>query len=148
LVSWITEKQSRRIRPEDVMAVIEDPGFVRSEFLETYFSKATVLEHLCALLMAQDESLTTGSALRQALAKRDIPASLNQVDAALERLVDLRNILTRKKGGYAFQVTAFPRIISVAEQMPDMIALRREIFIDLGDISPENAPLSYQGRLW
>jgi hypothetical protein len=106
------------------------------------------LEHLCALLMAADTELRTLTSVHEALAKHGVVATLNQVDAALERLVDLRSILNRTPEGYDFAVTAFPLIISKSRRVSDWIALRREVFIQAGDIAPEMAPPELQGRLW
>jgi hypothetical protein len=86
--------------------------------------------------------------VQAALLERGIDARLNQVDSALERLVDLRNILLRTAGGYDFAVSAFPLIIARSRRLHDWINLRREVFAHAGDIAPETAPPELQGRLW
>jgi hypothetical protein len=148
LIGRIRERRTRCITLEDVQAVLESPDFIRSDFLETYFAQASVLEGLCALFMAQDAGLRTLTTVHGGLVEQRLPATLNQVDGALERLVDLRTILTRTEEGYDFAVTAFPRIIAKSRRVPDWIALRKEIFLAAGDIAPEKAPPDLQGRLW
>lgn len=148
LVERLNHMSTRCITLDDVNDIIENPDFIRKDFLETYFSRASVLEHLCALLMATDQNIHTLSTMQEALSRYDITARLNQVDSALERLVDLRNILCRTASGYEFAVTAFPRMIAKSRRLPDWIDLRREVFTHVGDIAPETAPPELQGRLW
>jgi transcriptional regulator with GAF, ATPase, and Fis domain len=148
LIERLNEHNTRHITLDDLNAVTENPDFVREDFLGTYFSRASTLEHLCALLMATDSDLRTLASIHEALAAKGITATLNQIDAALERLVDLRNILERTSAGYDFAVTAFPLIISKSKRVPDWIALRREVFVHVGDIAPEMAPPELKGRLW
>ncbi|MFP4440780.1 MAG: TIR domain-containing protein [Chloroflexaceae bacterium] len=148
LIEQINTAAIRRISLEGVNSVLEDPDFIRRDFLETYFSRASALEHLCALVMAADSDRRTLSTVHAALLERGIDARLNQVDAALERLVDLRNILLRTAGGYDFAVSAFPLIIARSRRLHDWINLRREVFAHAGDIAPETAPPELQGRLW
>jgi predicted AAA+ superfamily ATPase len=148
LLERLDKQSTRRITPNDVEKVTSDPQFVREDFLLTYFSRASTLEHLCALLMAIDANVRTLSSVHDVLAKNGITATLNQVDAALERLVDLRRILARSPEGYQFAVEAFPLIVAKSKRVSDWVALRREIFVHVGDILPEKAPPELQGRLW
>ena len=107
----------------------DDQDFIRKDFFDTYFSRASTLEHLCALAMAGDHQLRTLTSIQHALERYEVNATLNQVDAALERLVDLRNILERTSDGYDFAVTAFPKIIARSRRLSDWIGLRREVFV-------------------
>jgi hypothetical protein len=54
--------------------------------------------------------------LAQLLRNNSIEAPLAVVDAALERLVDLRTILKRTQTGYEFAVMAFPRVLTQSPQ--------------------------------
>jgi hypothetical protein len=148
LIKRLNELDARTIRLSDVDEIVEDWNFIRTDFLETYFSRATVLEHLCALLMAVEVDRRDLDSIHQALLGKGIQATLNQTNAALERLVDLRSILTYTAGGYDFAVTAFPLIISSSRQVDNLVALRREIFTTAGDVLPEMAPCGLQGALW
>lgn len=148
VIERLNDGGTRCVSLDDVNSIIEDPDFIRKDFLETYFSRASVLEHLCALLMAARPHVRTLASVHEMLVQHDINARLNQVDAALERLVDLRNILARTPGGYDFAVSAFPRIIGKSKRLHDWIDLRREVFMHVGDIAPETAPPELQGRLW
>lgn len=148
LIGRQSQHHPRRVSLDDVNLALADPDFIRKDFLETYFSRASTLEHLCALEMAGDPELRTLTAIHAALERRGVAATLNQVDAALERLVDLRNILERTLEGYQFAVTAFPLIIARSMRLADWFNLRREVFAHAGDIAPETAPPELQGRLW
>ncbi len=148
LIKQINERGERQITLDDVEEVIEDSDFIRLDFLATYFSRASVLEQLCTLLMADNDDLHTLQAIFQALVKQKIDVTLNQVDDALERLVDLRNILKRTSDGWFFAVTAIPLVVSKLRRLDDFIALRREIYLRAGDIEPETAPSEFRGRLW
>jgi hypothetical protein len=148
LIGRVHQERRRRITMDDVNSVIEDPDFIRKDFLETYFSRASTLEHLCALIMAGDGEIHTLTDVHDALSRYGVVATLNQVDSALERLVDLRNILERTLGGYEFAVAAFPLIIARSARLSDWLSLRREVFAQAGDIAPETVPPELQGRLW
>lgn len=148
LISWLDEHHSRELSIGAVNQILDDPDFIRKDFFDTYFSRASTLEHLCALAMAGDHQLRTLTTIQEALERYEVNATLNQVDAALERLVDLRNILERTSDGYDFAVTAFPKIIARSRRLSDWIGLRREVFVHAGDIAPETAPPELQGRLW
>jgi hypothetical protein len=127
---------------------LADPGFVRNDFLATYFSRATVLEHLCALLMTDTTSLYTLSGIHSALRRLGLQPTLGEVDEALGRLVDLRDILFRTDEGYRFAVPAIPAVIAGIRQLDDLVSLRREIYLREGDIEPELAGDDLRGRLW
>lgn len=148
LIERLDQTNTRQLTLEIVNQALEDPDFIRKDFLETYFSRASTLEHLCALLMAGNLELRRLSAVHEALSRFEVAATLNQVDAALERLVDMRNILERTRDGYDFAVSAFPLIIAQSARLSDWINLRREVFARAGDIAPEMAPPELQGRLW
>jgi hypothetical protein len=148
LVTQLDQQGTRALTQRLVNETIESPEFIRKDFLDTYFSRASTLEHLCAMLMADDSELRTLAAVHGALERYEVAASLNQVHAALERLVDLRNILEHTRDGYQFAVTAFPLIIAQSRLLADWIHLRREVFVQAGDVMPEMAPPELQARIW
>ena len=148
LIERLNEHRTRQITVDDVEAIIQNVDFVRKDFLATYFSRASVLEHLCALLMTADENLRTLAAIHQTLCNQQLEVTLNQVDNALERLVTRRRILKHSTEGYDFAITAFPRLISQMQRLHDLIALRKAIYKQAGDIDPEAAPRQLRGRLW
>jgi len=148
LIEQLSKQSAHRITLEDVNDVIENPKFISDDFLETYLSKASTLEHLIAILMAMNNQIGNLPDVYQALAENGINATYNQVHSALERLVDLRSILTRTPDRYSFNVSAFPLVVAKSKWSPSWIALRREIFIHVGDIAPEDAPPQYKGILW
>jgi tetratricopeptide (TPR) repeat protein len=148
LLEHLHTSNTRRITPDDVDAVLSDPGFVRNDFLATYFSRATVLEHLCALLMTDSTGLYTLSGIHGALGRHGVQPSLGEVDEALGRLVDLRDILARTAEGYRFAVPAIPAVVAGIRQLNDLVSLRREIYLREGDIEPELAADDLRGRLW
>jgi len=118
--------------------VVADPDFLRKDFLNIYWERATALERLCSLVMAADDSVRTLTAAHETLDRHDIRTTLNEVDDALERLVDLRNILQRTAEGYEFAVTAFPEVIAKTARLDDLIALNRETYQRHGDVEPRS----------
>jgi len=138
LIVSLNERGDRRLALDDVEAVVADPDFLRKDFLNIYWERATALERLCSLVMAADDSARTLIAVHEALISRDIEVTLNQVDDALERLVDLRNILQRTAEGYDFAVTAFPEVIAKTARLEDLIALNRETYQQHGDVEPRS----------
>ncbi len=134
LVVRLNERQSRRITVDDIDAIVVDPDFLRRDFLDTYWERATTLEKLISLVMVKDDIARTLSSVQSALARVDIEADLNSVDAALERLVDLRNILKRTPAGYDFVVIAFPQVVSQSQRLDDLVALTRETYLAKGDV--------------
>ena len=136
LIAHLNQRDGRRLALADVETIVSDPNFLRKDFLDVYWERATVLERLCSLVMADDNTTNTLRTMQQALTKQGIKASLNEVDDALERLVDLRNILQRTASGYEFAVTAFPQVIAKTHRLDDLIALNCEIYQQYGDIVP------------
>ena len=140
LIRLLNQRQNRQITLADVQALISAPDFLRKDFLNVYWGRATVLERLCSLIMASDTQVQTLPAIYQVMATYHLKITLNQVDEALERLVDLRNILHRTNKGYEFAVTAFPQIITKTARLNDLIALDCETYEQYGDVEP--------GRRW
>jgi hypothetical protein len=138
LVRKLSQRRDRLLTLKDVEAVVSDSRFLRKDFLDIYWERATVLERLCSLVMAADQDVHTLTRAREVLIDRGIEVTLNQVDEALERLVDLRNILERTDEGYKFAVTAFPEVIAKTARLDDLIALNCETYRLHGDVVPES----------
>jgi hypothetical protein len=134
LINRLKERGSRQLTIDDVNAIISDPDFVRRDFLSIYWERATVLERLCSLVMVAFPEIRTLEALFIKLKNYEISVSLNEIDSALERLVDLRNILRRTDAGYEFDVTSFPQILSVSSRIKELIALDCEKYRLYGDV--------------
>jgi CheY-like chemotaxis protein len=134
LIVRLNQRGDRRLTLDDVEVVVADPDFLRKDFLNIYWERATALERLCSLVMAADNDVRTLTAVHDALTSRGIEVTLNQVDDALERLVDLRNILKRTAEGYDFAVTAFWKVIAKTARLDDLIALNCETYRHHGDV--------------
>ena len=113
LIKRINDLEVRRITPDDVKAVVQDPEFLKEDFLDTYWEGATRLEKIISLLMANDAACNTLRALQQTLSDRyKLAPKTREIQNALQRLVNLRSILKRLPEGYAFAVTAFPQVVA------------------------------------
>jgi hypothetical protein len=122
LIERLHDQKSRTIKIEDVDAVISDPNFQRDDFLQTYWQRATALEKLISLLMSADASIHTLTDIQKALQARcRLRPTVQEVDAALQRLVDLRSILKRTATGYEFAVEAFRRVVAGTITLDDML---------------------------
>jgi AAA domain len=129
LISRLELRQVLRLSLDDVEAVITDYDFLQEDFLETYWERATSLERLCSLLMARDNRLNMLVAIHEALSSLGIHPTLNEVNDALNRLIDLHNILQRTaEGYYQFAVSAFPEVIAQTHQINDLILLTGESY--------------------
>lgn len=138
LLRHLGQRGDRLLSLADVEAVVTDPRFLRKDFLDVYWERATVLERLCSLVMAANQDARTLTGVREVLTGLGVEATLNQVDDALERLVDLRNILKRTAEGYEFAVTAFPEVIAKTARLDDLIALSCESHRLHGDVEPRS----------
>jgi hypothetical protein len=138
VIRRINQRPNRQLTLEDVKATVADPDFLRRNFLNVYWERATTLERLCTLVMAADDKVQTLTTVQESLTTHEVEVSLNLVDDALERLVDLRNILQRTPEGYEFAVTAFPEVIAKTARLNDLIALNRETYQEYGDVEPRS----------
>jgi len=135
LILRLREAQRRQLTPEDVEAVVTEPDFMRYDFLYTFWERASVLEELISLLMARDNSIRSLTNTHKTLSQLGIEAPIAAVDAALERLVDLRTILKRTQTGYEFAVMAFPRVLAQSPQwLDEFMALNCDLYHTKGDI--------------
>lgn len=122
LIAQLIELDTRTIDPEQVSTIIRDPGFLRNDFLTTYWEAATGLEKIITLIMVDSESLHSADAIRRLLAERyKLQPKAGELDGALQRLVDLRSILSNTPDGYEFAAKAFPRAISKTITLEDML---------------------------
>jgi len=133
LITRLNKRQIRPLTVDDVEVVVAHHDFARKDFLSVYWERATILERLCSLIMVEDAQIRTLAAVHAALQRLDLAVTLNQVDEALENLVDLRNILQRTADGYEFAVTALPLVITKTGRPHDLIALNCETYRQSGD---------------
>jgi len=127
LIEKINEQGTRRIALSDVEAIVEDPGFQRDDFLSTYWEASSPLEKIVSLLMAGNDQVRTLQAVRQALQDHcALQPKAQEIDDALQRLVDLRSILKRTPAGYDFAVEAFPRVVAGTMTLDDMLQVLTE----------------------
>jgi len=122
LVERLNERGSRHLTLEDVDSVTEDRQFQEIDFLQTYWEAATPLERISTLILSQEIRIWSLKQVRQALSKHaGIQPSATSTKEALDRLVDLRSILKRSKGGYSFAVEAFPRVLANVTTVEDLL---------------------------
>jgi starch synthase len=122
LIERLNEQGSRRITLDDADAVINDPGFQEEDFLNTYWERATPLEKIISLLMAQEARIYRLKEVRQLLsAQTSRQPSATETKEALDRLVNLRSILKRSQKGYAFAVEAFPQVLASTTTFEDQL---------------------------
>ena len=119
-INW---SQRLRLSIEDVERVIANTDFLRDDFLDTYWGQATLLERLCTLVMAKHQGTRTLVYIHASISTLALDTTLSDVNEALERLVNLRNLLQRTSQGYVFAVKDFPRVIAQTHELEDLIAL-------------------------
>jgi hypothetical protein len=122
LVRQLTELGTRSIGPEQVDSIIRDPGFLRDDYLTTYWEAATCLEKIITLIMANDKNLHSEDMIRQVLAGQyNLRPRAGEISGALQRLVGLRSILSNTSDGYEFAAKEFPRLVSKTITSDDML---------------------------
>jgi hypothetical protein len=101
----------RRINLDDLEAVLSNPAFQRTDFLDVFWEKATCLEIIVSLLMARNSDLHRLKDIHtEVRAHVGDQVTAKQTEGALQDLVRLRSILTYGKSGYEFIVTSYPEI--------------------------------------
>ena len=129
LVNHLDERPVRRVTLEDVNAIIEDPTFQEEDLLWTYWEKATSLEKIISLLMAQDPRPYPLQAVLNLLELQDLPSDPKITKDALDRLVDLRSILKRSQRGYEFAVEAIPLVIANTITAEDLLIVFKSEYL-------------------
>ena len=129
LIERLNEQGTRRISVDDVDAVIDDPRFQEEDFLGTYWERATPLEQIVSLLMAQKAKSYRLQAVLDLLAAQDLKPEPEVVKAALDRLVDLRSILKRSQVGYRFAVEAFPLVVANTTTAEDLLIVLKSQYL-------------------
>jgi len=129
LIERLNEQGTRRITLDDVDKVINEPRFQEEDFLSTYWERATPLEQIISLLMAQEARLYRLQAVLDLLAAEDLRPEPEVVKAALDRLVDLRSILKRTQAGYEFAVEAFPSVIANRTTAEDLLIVLKSQYL-------------------
>jgi hypothetical protein len=140
LVRLVAEKPKRCITLDDLSTVINDPDFQTKDFLNVFWERTTLLERVLTLVLARKEDHTFTMRVTQDILRTqlglDPPAS--QIQAALWRLVDLRNVLkTSEGGGYVFAAKLLPEIIGHSATGEDLLVVNVEDYRKYGDIVPE-----------
>jgi hypothetical protein len=130
LVERVNDCVDRTIGLDDLHQVLDDPAFQESDFLETYWERATPLERIISLLMAQDSRPRRLQAVLDLLAAEGLTPAPELVRAALERLVELRSLLNRGPEGYDFAVEAFPRVVRNAVTREDQLIVQKSLYLN------------------
>jgi serine/threonine protein kinase len=127
LVNRLTEDGSdRRLRIADVQAVMDDPQFLEEDFLDTYWERASALEKILSLFLADAGAPLTIEALLARLRKEGVRAGAQVVSRALERLGTLRSLVVRDAGGYRIAVDAFPRVVARVLKADDLLLVLKD----------------------
>jgi HEAT repeat protein len=134
LIQRLNERQTHRLTLNDVESVFADRDFLRRDFQDIFFARATVLEKIIVYIMVTDNKCRTMASIRQALAYIGMKSSAREINEALERLVDLRTILRREQGGYDFAVTALPGVIAQTTTISDTLEDLRNTYLEKGDV--------------
>jgi hypothetical protein len=148
LLQTLRERQLRQITPADVEHVIQSPAFQRDDFLRIFWNHATILEKSILLVMSEEsKNYYSILKIRKKIMKHwEAEIELSQIQQALERLQELRNILKSTQKGYTFAVDAFPEVIGRNVMTEDLLAVFGEQFQKYGDIA--SSQLASQARSW
>lgn len=112
-MSIINERDSLSLSLQDVDEVIKNPEFQEKDFMDVYWYGATILEKILSLILSKKDKPYLLSEIPGLLNEyTGIKATKIEIKAAMDRLVKLRSILKKSKGGYVFNVKSFPQVIS------------------------------------
>ncbi|MBE7472782.1 MAG: hypothetical protein DPW09_12080 [Anaerolineae bacterium] len=113
LIEILDTRNDRKLTLDDVEGVVNNPAFQRDDFLNTYLSQATILEHILTIMLAKAGQISNLAAIRHVLRQElGLDPSARELNAALRRLVDLRSILNHTSQGYTFAVSAISLVIN------------------------------------
>ena len=129
LVERLSEQDARRISLTSVNEVINDPKFQENDFLAVFWERATPLEQIISLLMAQEPRSYRLQDVLDMLARQGLAPEPKTAKAALDRLVDLRSILKRSQTGYSFAVPAFPRVVANTTTSEDLLIVLKSQYL-------------------
>jgi len=129
LIEHLNERSAHRIMLGDLDAVIRDPKFQEEDFLNTYWERATPLEQIISLLMAEEARPYRLQAIVDLLAGPGLQPDPEVIKAALNRLVDLRSILKRSQDGYEFAVEAFPLVVAKTTTAEDLLIVLKSQYL-------------------
>jgi hypothetical protein len=107
LIGLINTQNRRFIRPDDVDRVTKNDDFVKKEFLNLYWEKALNLEKIITIVMANRSEPFDLAEVQKGLQDISLTPPAHDVTAALENLVELRNIFLRDNWSYSFGVPMF-----------------------------------------
>jgi hypothetical protein len=134
LIVSLGQRDSRHLALSDIREITEDPAFQRDDFLATYWQRATPLEKILSLILVDEIRPCSLSSIRVALHSRcGLNPKAQNVDAALQRLVDLRSLLRNTPRGYEFAVPAFPPVVGNTVTLFDMLEVLIEEYQELGE---------------
>jgi len=128
LVNLLDQRSLREITLEDIENIIALPEF-QCDFLEIFWERATLLEKIISLVMAQNSGQPyTLRAICQILSDSlNLNPLVSEVDKALRRLTELRNILAVTPNGYTFAAKAFPQVIANTITAEDLLEVLVEM---------------------
>ena len=129
LIEHLNEQNIRRITIKDIETIINDPKFQEEDFLQTYWERATPLEKIISLLMAQEDKSYRLQTVLDLLASHTLKVEPEIVKAALDRLITLRSILQRDQKGYRFAVKAFPSVIASTTTAEDLLIVLKSQYL-------------------
>lgn len=138
LLEILVERQPRQIIPRDVEDIIQSPSFQLEDFLQIFWTRATVLERAISLVMAEDaRPCYSLQEIREKLMVRwEVEIKANPIRQALQRLEELRNLVKKTRYGYEFAVSAFPQVIVRNYVTEEELLLLAEPFREYGDSDP------------
>lgn len=134
LIQRLNDRGDRQITSRDVLDIIEYPKFQEIDFLQTFWESATPLEKITSLVMAQEPQTCDLACVHQLLkVQAGIQPSVTETKQALDRLIDLRSILSRSQSGYTFAVKAFPQVLAKSTTRKDLLMVLLEAYQEQGE---------------
>ena len=131
------------ITRQTVKLTVERPEFL-DRYLVTWWGSAQALEKLLTLLIAEAQASCTASLLREVIYRHGIMLRQDDIDLALQYLVDVSRILSRAgpRGDFTFVSPTFPRMLS---RVYDLKRLQDQLMREVRDDWTSRRPIFHVG---
>jgi predicted AAA+ superfamily ATPase len=121
IIDRLGDTGNNKVSMDDLNSIISTPEFQIDDFLFTFWDKATPLEKIISMLMAQQPKSYRLNELLKLLKTKSLRPEPEVVSRALDRLVNLRSILNYTQSGYQFATNAFPNVIKNSKIIEDLL---------------------------
>ncbi len=109
--------------------VIDTPTFQRDDFLNTYFQRTSLLEQLIVIILSRSQKPLNRGRVSKELAALKISFPVDEIEAALQTLVTMRQIISHSQSGYQCAISGFTTVLGSStladDKLEELVAAHR-----------------------